>query len=86
MPPPCPDPAAGPGPDPEPGPTAGQVWASFFGGQGGFAELPIGYNAHRGLTMPHDEWRKVSVLHLINGHEYHRQAPPFLNKEVRTFM
>lgn len=48
--------------------------------------LPIGYNAHRGICMSDEEWKKVKIVHVINGYEYRRESPSWTNKYVKTFM
>ena len=41
-----------------------EVWSNFHGT---IHELPLGYNAHHGLSMPADDWRLVSALHHMRG-------------------
>ena len=46
-----------------------EAWANFHKR---VFELPIGYNAHRGLEMSATEWRSVHVMHLIVGYSVNR--------------
>ena len=46
-------------------------------------ELPIGLNAHHGLEMSDDEWRNVSIVHLISGYGVNR-LPSFLADTVKA--
>ena len=58
-----------------------EVWANFHQS---IHELPIGFNAHHGLKMADDEWRRVHVVHAISGHQINR-LPAFLAPRVRIF-
>lgn len=58
-----------------------EVWANFHEH---VYELPIGYNAHRGLEMSQAEWRLVHVVHAISGYSVVR-LPPFLRDRIKAF-
>ena len=50
-----------------------------------WSQLPLGLNANRALCMPEREWSRVSMLHLVNGYEYHKRTPVWIDTDVRTF-
>lgn len=60
-----------------------EVWANFET-HAKVHELPVGYNAHQGLAMSDDEWRRVSIVHSISGHTVNR-LPAFLKQKVHMF-
>ena len=58
-----------------------EVWSNFHRT---VHELPLGLNAHHGLEMPEDAWRRVSIVHAISGHRVNR-LPDWLREAVQTF-
>jgi hypothetical protein len=58
-----------------------EVWANFHRR---IYELPIGFNAHHGLSMTDAQWSRVSVVHAISGHSVNR-LPSFLRHSVQVF-
>ena len=48
-----------------------------------WTQLPLGFNANRALCMSEKSWKDVRVLHLINGFEYSKRSPAWV--EGRTF-
>ena len=60
-----------------------EVWSRFYAD--GLHELPLRFNAHRGLLMSDDEWRGVHVLHAIAGWEYHKRSPAWLDALVHIY-
>ena len=57
-----------------------EVWANHHTS---VYELPIGYNAHRGLEMSEDEWRQVRIVHAISGHQVNR-LPTWLHERMQS--
>ena len=58
-----------------------EVWANFHWR---IYELPLGYNAHRGLEMDSAAWHKVHVLHMISGYAVNR-LPDWLRRRVEAW-
>ena len=58
-----------------------EVWANFHKRA---YELPIGYNAHRGMVMSDAEWRDVHIVHMISGYATNRM-PDFVRDRMVAF-
>ena len=62
-----------------------EAWANFHEAVNeAVNELPIGFNAHRGLQMDDEDWRRVHVVHAISGSSTNRM-PTFLRERIRAF-
>jgi hypothetical protein len=61
-----------------------EFWRSFYRP---LVELPLRYHAHTGLVMNESEWRKVRLIHNIQGFRaVYRRLPGFVRRSVRFFL
>ena len=58
-----------------------EVWANFHSR---VYELPVSYNAHRGMEMNDSEWRDVHIVHMISGYSINRM-PSFVQDRMKAY-
>ena len=59
------------------------IWSRFYAG--GIHELPLSFNAHRGLRLDDDEWRQVHLVHASSRWELDKRSPSWLDELVPSF-